>query len=151
MIPPLGEHRGVTFYTTNEYVKYDGGDQFQNYINNLDVSSVGEAVDFYHIDHWVRDNPLNGKFFDVFSADFSLDYESYNKLKTQILESETYTYECIMEDFELWIQEDLPNVFLIAFCDEKMTIRCILATDRDSAQGIAGGLAKHTGLMWETE
>lgn len=151
VIPPLGEHYGLKYYTSDKYLRYEGGELFQDYLNSFDFVDHAEAVDFYHVDHWVRDNPFYGKYFDVFSTDFRLDQESYNKFRDDIAESGRFSYECVEADYEIWLQEDLPNVFLIAINDEHRIVRCILTTDCDRAIGIVGGFSRHTGLTWEIE
>ena len=99
----------------------------------------------------MRDNPFYGKYCDFFSVDFKLDEDNYSTTKSALVQSGNYFHDCQMDDFDLWLREDLPNIFLIAFCDEQMVIRCILATDCDSAQGVAGGLIRHTSLEWQVK
>ncbi|MBQ2384174.1 MAG: hypothetical protein II290_09055 [Oscillospiraceae bacterium] len=132
MVPAENEHSGISHFEDRSYLEYEGGERFEEVLGASGYLSYGTVVDFYHMDNRVRDNPIYGKFVDVFAVDIQLESDNYSQCRDEIVDDVAYC--CEVFDYELYLYHADPeknDAFLVAFCDEKQVLRCVLFTDMD--------------------
>lgn len=150
-VPATDVHMGVNYFEDGSYLSYEYGARFDEALGDSGYLSCGDVVDFYHVDNRMRDNPLYGKMSDVFAVDIQLDPEDYVHRRDEIVEDMRHCSE--MSDYELYLYHADPgrnDAFLVAFCDEKQVLRCILAADVevDFIFDYSSILIRRSGLDW---
>ena len=150
-VPATDVHMGVNYFEDGSYLSYEYGARFDEDLGDSGYLSCGDVVDFYHVDNRMRDNPLYGKMSDVFAVDIQLDPEDYVHRRDEIVEDMRHCSE--MSDYELYLYHADPgrnDAFLVAFCDEKQVLRCILVADVevDFIVDYSSVLIRRSGLDW---
>lgn len=153
-IPPLGEHDGLDFYLDGDYVNYPDADLFCEWIDETQVLEYGEVIDFYHVDHWIRDNLTHGKFPDVFALDIQMEKEIYLNYRQELLAVLDYVGRCWQEDYDYYALAENGVEYAVSFCEPDCVVRCVVVTNRDS-ELIADldyapwtGFTMHTSINW---
>lgn len=151
IVPPLFVHKGVQKFETGTFEKYENGALFREYVDSLLFPQSGKAIDFYHINHLLRDNPFYGKYWDLFSVDIQLEKETYIREKRKATESSQYRYAGELDDFVLYAVHGETSVKVLAFCDDACIIRCILVTDHPQDAMLWNLFVMHTDLNWKID
>lgn len=148
LIPPLSVHRRVCQYTSGQYKKYEDGKVFADFTESSELVEKGEIIAFYHVNHWLRDNPIHGKHFDFFALDVQLTQEEYDKAKAAQLESFGKPYK--ERDFEVWtwsIGEE-ENAYFLGFCDSSNSVKYVLITETTAREIGWTAFYYHSEIDW---
>lgn len=153
-IPPLGEHDGVDFYLDGDYVNYRDADLFSGWVDKTQVLEYGEVIDFYHVDHWVRDNLIYGRYPDVFALDIQMEKDTFLNYRQGMLAVLNYAGRCWQEDYDYYALLENGVEYAISFCESDCVVRCVIVTNRDHEltedyySAPWTGFAMHTSINW---
>lgn len=152
VIPPLSVHKQVEHYTSGRYVNFEDGELFQDFTESVELANSGEVVDFYHVNHWVRDNPFRGKHSDFFVLDVHLEEGKYTQAKELLQDEAAYGEPAKWDDYQAcqWKPEGTTNTYMIACCDEDQILRLVLITETEGDYVLPTAFAMHTGVSWES-
>lgn len=147
-------HTGLEYFKNYEYISFESGTEFYNLLQLVDYYSFGDVVDFYHVDNYLRDNPIYGKMCDFFAIDILASTQDYIELAERFCSNDNFC--CSMEDYNLFVLDcnctSNSDVALIAVCEKLCLIRIILITDKDpvadkSMYGTT--LVQQASLIWD--
>ncbi len=147
-------HQGLEYFKDHVYTTFEGGSYFYNLLCQINYNSLGEIVDFYHVDNQLRDNPIYGKMCDIFAIDIKSSTQDFTEIKKRLCDDDNFC--CSIEDYNLFVlqyaAERDGDVALIAVSDEFCLIRIIFFTDKDpvadnSRYGTT--LIQQSSLVWD--
>ena len=124
------EYSGMKAFRTEKYLELKDGQEFKEYLEETQVLFHGEAFDFYCIDNVGMDNLIYGKACDVYAIDVLLESAEYDTLKKRYAVKDLYCGE--MSGYVWYLCDPSynkkDNWFIMAFCDERPVIKCLLVT-----------------------
>ena len=150
---PVYDKEGVDLYTQEEYLNYEYGKEFKNYVSSYDFTQNGEVTYFYYRDNYTHDNPIYGKVCDIFAVDIKLSSDDYAVAKETIITDE-YRLDTFPSGYVLY----LPKVMsgenytpFFALKDTECTVRFILITETEDtdAYSISGLLYRRSSLSFD--
>ena len=148
IIPPICVHRRVTQYTSGQYKNYEDGEVFADFTESSGLVEQGEIIAFYHVNHWLQDNPIHGKHCDFFALDLQLSQEDYDAAKASRYEKHGTPYKERDYDLWKWSNGDEENAFFVGFCDESNTVKLALVTEVNARDFNGTGFYLHSEIDW---
>ena len=150
IIPPLSVHRKISQYTSGQYKQYEDGELFANFTESFSLIENGEIVAFYHVNHWLQDNPIHGKQCDFFALDVRLAEGEYAQAKALQIECCGKPY--IERDFYVWEygnNED-KNAYFLGFCDDSCIVKFVLVTETYASDFLPAGFYLNSEIDWKS-
>lgn len=156
VIPTTDIHHGLQYFIDLSYTEFESGDLFSNLVRDIKFDTLGQTVDFYHVDNRMRDNPVYGKHCDVFALDVQMNHHGFQNYREEIA---SQNQNCgSIENFKLFLvyafdstEKEQGEVVLIAFNEHSKVVRLILMTDKDTVtlpSVYTTTLIENTSLMW---
>lgn len=71
----------IDTYKKSEYISFDSGKEFQNFIKDFEFTSKNEPVEFYYVDNSRRDSLIFGKMCDIYILELDVTGEDYPQLE----------------------------------------------------------------------
>ena len=133
LLVPKNVHIGIHYWDSSAYIQYESGEEFQNFVSSTKNTVPGQIIDFYHIDHHLRDNPIYGKMCDIFAVDIQMDEMQYAEL---IGRNDLAYCGPIDSNYKLYMlsnyepENELYHGFIATY-DDAYTVRLILLTDTE--------------------
>jgi len=148
IIPPLSVHKKISQYTSGRYKQYEDGEVFSNFTESCSLLEKGEIVAFYHVNHWLQDNPIHGKQCDYFALDVQLSQEEYTSAKTA--QHENYGKPYRERDYEIWkwSNGNDNNAYFLGFCDKSYTVKLVLVTETNAHDFAGTGFYLNSEIDW---
>ena len=148
VIPPLSVHKRVSQYTSGQYKQYEDGEVFANFTESSPLIEKGEIIAFYHVNHWLQDNPIHGKQCDYFALDIQLSQAEYVSEKALQYDNHGKPYN--ERDYEIWkwSNGEENNAYFLGFCDESCTVKLVLVTEVNARDFAGTGFYLNSEIDW---
>ncbi len=148
LIPPLSVHRKVSQYTSGQYKNYEDGEVFAAFTESCELVEKGEIIAFYHVNHWLQDNPIHGKQCDYFALDILLPQAEYSEVKTAQFENAGKPYTEQDYDVWKWSNGEEENAYFLGFCDESCAVKLVLVTGVYARDFMGTGFYLNSEIDW---
>jgi len=139
----------LSIFSMREYINYENGELFEDFLSLYSFAEDGDAVAFYHVDNQILDNPIHGKMPDVFSVDVRYDNLTYRSIVQNALVEFHFDKVLPCDDYELYLIEDGFHVYCIGVCNKESILRFTMVTELESCTDFTGVIFMHTSLDFD--